>query len=77
MGVAESLGISKVSKMVIARLVEFHIWHPLASSVGRVFIKGLMASAGFDARHFSSSLCATGVFQAATLVLKLRGNESE
>ena len=30
-----------------------------------------------DARHFSSSPYATGVFQAATLVLEPRGSESE
>ena len=30
-----------------------------------------------EATHFSSSLYATGVFQAATLMLELRGNESE
>ena len=30
-----------------------------------------------DARHFSSSLCPTGAFQAGTLVLELRGSESE
>ena len=28
-----------------------------------------------DARHFSSSLCATGAFQAAILVLELRGSD--
>ena len=28
------------------------------------------------ARHFSSSLYATGAFQTATLVLELRGSES-
>ena len=30
-----------------------------------------------DARHFSSSLCATGAFQAATLVLAFKWSESE
>ena len=30
-----------------------------------------------DARHFSSSLYDTGAFQAATLVLELRGSKSE
>ena len=30
-----------------------------------------------DARHFISSLYATGAFQAATLVLELRESESE
>ena len=36
-----------------------------------------MVSARLDAGHFSSSLCATGAFQAATSVLELRGSESE
>ena len=31
---AESLGISKVSHIVLARLMESQIWHQLASSVG-------------------------------------------
>ena len=73
----ESLGISKVSQTVLARLMESLIWHQLASCVGGGFRKGTMASVHFDARHFSSSLCATGAFQAATLVLELRGSESE
>ena len=33
----------------------------------------LSPSSSLDARHFSVSLCATGAFQAATLVLELRG----
>ena len=37
----------------------------------------LSPSSHFDARHFSSSLCATGGFQAATPVMELRGSESE
>ena len=36
-----------------------------------------MASAYSDARHFILSLYTTGAFQAATLVLELKGNESE
>ena len=61
----------------------------LSGSVGRGFRKGTLASSHLsvwrtlfprsclDARHFSSSLYASGAFQAATLVLELKGNESE
>ena len=57
--------------------MESQVWHQLAGSVEGGFRKGTMASADLDARHFSFSLCATGVIQAATLVLELRGSESE
>ena len=77
MGGAESLGISKVHQRVLARLVESQIWHQPASSVEGGFRKGTMASAYPDARHFNSSLYATGAFQTATLVVELRGSESE
>ena len=68
------------------------MWHPPAGSVALwwegseygqwplpVFLSGRKLSPGshLDARHFSSSLHATGAFQAATLVLELRGSESE
>ena len=46
-------------------------------SVWGGFRKGTVASAHLDARHFSFSLYATGAFQAATLLLELRGSESE
>ena len=36
-----------------------------------------MASACLDARHFSFSLYTTGAFQSDTLVLEIRGSESE
>ena len=49
----------------------------LCGSVVRGFRKGTMASAHLDARHFSSPMIITGAFQAATLVLELRGSESE
>ena len=61
----------------------------LSSSVGRGLRKEAMdlptvpsrrkLSPSFlcDARHFSSSLYATDAFQAATLVLELRGSASE
>ena len=39
--------------------------------------KRVMASVHLDSRHFTSSPYATGVFQAATPVLELRGSESE
>ena len=77
LGGAESLGISNVGQTVLSRSMESRIWHQLASSVEGGFRKGTMASADLDARHFSFSLCATGVVQAATLVLELRGSESE
>ena len=76
LGAAEFLGISKEGQTVLARLMESQIWYQLTSSVGGGFRKGTMASACLDARHFSVSLYATGAFQAATLVLELRGNES-
>ena len=34
LGGAESLGISKVSQMVLGRLMESQIWHQLAGTVG-------------------------------------------
>ena len=77
LGGTESQGISKVGQTVVARLMESQIWHQLASSVGGGFTKGTMASACLDARHFSFSQYATGAFQAATLVLELKGSESE
>ena len=51
--------------------------YQVAGSVERGFRKGTMASALLDARHFGFSLYATGAFQAAVLVLELRGSESE
>ena len=77
MGRTESLGISKASKIVLARLMESQIWYQLAGSVGGALSKGIMASAHLDARHFSFSQYATSAFQAATLVLELKGNKSE
>ena len=77
LGGTESLVIFKMGQTVLARLVKSQIWHQLASTVGGGYRKGTMASARLDARHFSFSLYATGAFQAATLVLKLRGSESE
>ena len=50
---------------------------PACQFCGGGFRKGTMASAHLDAKHFSSYQCATGTFQAATLVLELRGSESE
>ena len=73
---AKSLGISKAGPIVLARLMESQIWHQLASCVGGGFTKGTMASAHLDAT-LQSSLYPTGAFQAATLVLELRGSKSE
>ena len=47
----------------------------LAGSVEGGFRKETMASASHEARHCSSSLYATGSFQAVTPVLELRGSE--
>ena len=77
LGEVESLGISKAGQTALARFMESQIWHQLAGSVGRRFRKGTMASAHFDARYFSFSLYITSAFQVATLVLELRGSESE
>ena len=40
LGEADSLRISKTGQTVLARLVEFHIWHYLAVSVGEGLEKG-------------------------------------
>ena len=64
-------------RSVLTRLIESQIWHQLACYVGEGFRKGTMASAHLDARHFSFSLYATSAFQAAILVLELKGSESE
>ena len=57
--------------------MESQILHQLASSVEEGFSKGTMASALLDATHLRFSLCTTGAFQAAILVLQLRGSKSE
>ena len=49
----------------------------LSGFVGEGLRKGTMASAHLDARHFSFYLYTTGAFEAATLVLEFRRNESE
>ena len=77
MGEMESLGICKAGQAVLARLMEYHIWQQPTSSVGAGFSKGTMASVCLDARHFSLSLYATCIFQAAVPVLELRGSKSE
>ena len=76
----------------LARLLEFQIWNPHAGSVALceeesqkgqwplpTFLseKKLSSSSHLDARQFSSSLYATGAFQASTSVLELRGSKSE
>ena len=76
LGGAEYLEISNVGQIVVARLMEFQIWHQLAGSMRQRFRKATMASAHLDARHFSSSLYATVAFQAAAPLLELRGSES-
>ena len=77
MGWTESLGISKVGQTVLAKLMESQVWQQLTGSVWGGFRKGTMASAHPDTRHISSSLYATGDFQAGTPMLELRESESE
>ena len=61
---------------MLARLMQSQIWLQLAGSVVAGGLeKGTVASAHLDARHFSHY--ATCAFQGATLVLELRGSESE
>ena len=81
--------ISRAGQTVFARLMGSQIWHLPAGSVAvcregsekgqwplTAFLSGrkLSPSSHCDARHFSSSLYATGAFQAPTLVLELREN---
>ena len=49
---------------------------PAAGSLQGGFREPTMASVHLDARHFSFSLYTTGVFQAATPILELRGSET-
>ena len=72
LGGAESLGISKAGLTVLPRCIESQMWHQSAR-----FRKGKMASVHPDARNLSSSLYATGAFQAATPILELSGSKSE
>ena len=75
LGGAESLGISKAG-VCVSQVDGVSDVHQLASSVEGGFRQGTMASACPDARHFSFSLYNNGAFQAATLVLELRGSQS-
>ena len=77
LGGAVSLEISKAGQTVLARLMEPQIWYQLASSVWGELRKRTIASAVLDDRCFSSSLYATGAFQATIPMLELRGNKSE
>ena len=73
----------------LAKLMESQVWHLPATLCGEGSGKGqwplptflserkLSLSSRLDARHFSFSLYVTGAFQAATLVLDLKGSESE
>ena len=76
---------------MLARLMESQIWPMLVSSVALwwegseqgkwplpAFLSGrkLSPSSCLGARHFSFSQYTTGAFQAAALVLELRGSES-
>ena len=88
----ESLVISSVGQTAVAKLMESQIWRLPVGSVALsgegsvkgqwllpIFLSGrkLSPSSHLDARHFSFSLNVTGAFEAATLVLELRGIESE
>ena len=74
----------------VARSMESQIWHPPSGSVALweevsekgqwpllTSLSGRKLSTCLDARHFSSSLCDSGIFQAATPVLDLTGSEFE
>ena len=78
----ESQDIARVGQIVLVKLMKSQIWHLLAGFMAPWpcwggLRKWAMASACLDARHFSSSLYATGAFQAATPVPELRMSESE
>ena len=76
----EPQGIFRAGQTVLAKLMESQIWHLPASCVAlpvSLSERRLSPSPHLDVRHFSSSLYATGAFQAATLVLELRGSEPE
>ena len=89
MGGTEFQRISRVRQTVLTRLMESEIWYLPAGYVVRGFRKGTVASARLSVwekavpcsplhtRHFSYFLYATGAFQDASLVLELRGSESE
>ena len=91
LGDGESLVISKAGQTVLSTMMESQIWPMLVSSValqGEGPEKGqwplpnflswrkLFSSSCLDARHFSSSMYATGAIQAAAPLLELRGSES-
>ena len=61
----------------VDRVSEMALLCRLCGSVGAGFRKETMASAGPNARHFSSSVYATGAPHTATPALELRGSESE
>ena len=77
LGLAESQGMSLTGQTMLARLMVSQIWHPLTGSVGGRVQKRNNGLACLDVRYFSFSLYATVAFQTATLVLELRGSESE
>ena len=76
----EPQGIFKEGQRVLASLMESQIWHRPDGSVALPTLlsgRKLSPSCCLDASHFSSSLYATGAFQADTLVLELRGSASD
>ena len=81
-----------MAQTVLFRLMESPLWYLPAGSIACwkegsekeqwplpaiLSERKLFPSPHLGARHFSSSLYATGAFQAATLVLEPRGSESE
>ena len=77
---------------MLARLMECLIWHLASGSLALwgedsekgqwplpAFLSGrkLSPSSSLDDKYFISSQYGTGAFQAATLVLELRGSKSK
>ena len=78
LGGAEPLGVFKAGQTVLARLKESQIWHQPTGSVGRGFRKGqwpLLTLLPDTSGSPCISLVSFKLF--VTLVLELRGSESE
>ena len=80
LGGVDSFVVSKTGCTVLPRLMLASLMAPACQLCGFVegeLRKGMMDSVCLDDRHSSFSQYATGAFQAATLVLELRGSEYE
>ena len=77
--VGQSVGISKAGQMVLARLMELQVWHQLGSSVlcGAGLEKGQWPLFALMPDTSVSPSMPLVPYQGATLVLELRGSESE